>query len=110
MTIPGIENATVEMSKVTDYLLPTTHPDGRSKAEFFMRFGFTSQNKDALIAALLKIARDNEVAEVVESAFGTRYVIDGPLQSPDGRAPAVRTVWIIEAKRPAPRLVTAYPM
>ncbi len=108
--IPGIENAHVEMSKISDYLLATTHPDGRSKAEFFMRFGFTSKNKDALIGALLGIARDNEVAEVVESAFGTRYVIDGPLQSPDGRAPAVRTIWIIENERPAPRLVTAYPM
>ena len=108
--MPGKENADEDRSKVTGYLLATTHPDGRSKAEFFRWFGFTIENDGVLIAALVKIARDHEVAEVVESAFGTRYVIDGPLQSPDGRAPAVRTVWIIEAKRPASRLVTAYPM
>ncbi len=108
--MPGRENAYVDRSKVADYLLATTHPDGRSKAEFFQRFGFSIESDDVFITALVDIARDSEVVEVVESAFGTRYVIDGLLQAPNGRRPAVRTVWIVEAARPAPRLVTAYPL
>ncbi len=51
----------------------------------------------------------HEVIKVVENAYGSRYIVDGPLQSPDGRNPRVRTVWQIEIGSDYPRLITAYP-
>jgi hypothetical protein len=32
------------------------------------------------------------------------------LQCPDGRAPQVRSVWVIDANADFPRLITAYPL
>ena len=36
------------------------------------------------------------MTKVVESEYGTRYSVDGLLETPDSRNPYVRTVWIIE--------------
>jgi hypothetical protein len=108
--IPDAESASVDQSKITDYLLAESHPDGRSKAAFLKRFGFNVENWGVLAAALRQIARQNEVVEAIESNYGTRYIVDGVLESPDGRAPVLRTVWIVERGRPAPRFITGYPV
>jgi hypothetical protein len=44
------------------------------------------------------------------SPFGTRYVIEGIISTPDGRAPFIRAVWFIETGEQIPRFVTAYPL
>lgn len=49
------------------------------------------------------------VVKVVESEYGTRYSVDGLLETPDSRNPYIRTVWIIEKKSTTPRLITAHP-
>lgn len=43
MLLPNKEGAYVDHVKIRDYLLAPTHPDGRGKAEFFMRRGFRSE-------------------------------------------------------------------
>ncbi len=45
-----------------------------------------------------------------ESVYGVRYTIEGEMETPDGRRPLVRTVWMFEKNAAGPRLVTAYPM
>ncbi len=110
MKLPHAEYAFVEPRKVTAYLLNPQHPDGGPKAAFFLRFGFDASQPDTMIAALLAHARSNPVTRLQKSKIGTSYVIEGPLQSPDGRNPSVRTVWLIEAGETAPRLVTAIPL
>jgi hypothetical protein len=40
MMLPKGDGAYVDRTKIIDYLLSLSHPDGRSKAEFFRRFGF----------------------------------------------------------------------
>lgn len=40
MRLPEYEQAVIPERKITAYLLALTHRDGRSKAVFFMRFGF----------------------------------------------------------------------
>jgi hypothetical protein len=40
MMLPDRDRAHVDRSKITEYLLSLSHPDGRTKAAFFMRFGF----------------------------------------------------------------------
>lgn len=110
MMLPGAELARVDFSKVVDYLLSPSHPDGRSKAEFFARFGFNVKDWQVLAEALKVVGISNSVTGAVKSAHGTRYTVDGLMPCPDGRAPRVRTVWIVELERPGPRLITAHPL
>lgn len=108
--LPDGDRAHVDSSKIIDYLLSQSHPDGRTKAEFFMRFGFRIERWQELAEALRAVGTSNPVVAVVESAHGVRYTVDGQMQSPDGRTPRVRTVWIAEPGGPGPRLITAHPM
>jgi hypothetical protein len=112
--LPRAEDAIVEEKKVLEYLLNFGHDDGKDKAAFFARFGFSREAWWELAEALKVHAIKNALVKTVESPFGTRYVVEGPMRTPDGRAPWVRTVWIVEAddvlRESPPRLVTAYPL
>ncbi len=107
--MPGVVSAYAEEQKVAGYLLSTEHPDGRGKATFFMSFGFRVEVWEELSEALLRHARDNELVEAEETPFGVQYVVEGPLRVPDGRTPAVRSVWERRPGGGGPRLITAYP-
>jgi len=107
--LPNYDRATVPHRKITDYLLSSAHRDGHGKAAFFSRFGFTPESWQTLAGALLQHAAKHEVAKIEETPFGTRYVIEGELETPDGRTPSVRVVWFIESGAETARLATAYP-
>ncbi|MEI2611764.1 MAG: DUF6883 domain-containing protein [Candidatus Promineifilaceae bacterium] len=110
MQLPNVEQAHVPRTKITDYLLSVAHEDGRSKALFFMRFGFSLPDWDVLARALKQHATDHAVTSVESSPFGKRYIIEGTLIAPDGRTPSIRSIWFIEDEEDIPRLVTAYPL
>ncbi len=95
---------------MVDYLLSTTHRDGRHKAVFFGGFGFAPDNWQELVDALIRHAGDHEVAKEEDSPFGTRYVVDGTMVMADGRNAEVRTVWFIDNGADTARFVTAYPL
>ena len=109
-TLPNLHLATIERRKVTGYLLAANHPAGRAKAAFFARFGFTTGAWQELRDALLLHARSAPVVSVSDTPFGRKYILEGPLMSPDGRKPRVRAVWFLAAGETAPRLATAYPL
>ena len=110
MKIPNVAQAVVPERKITDYLLSLTHRDGHSKATFFLRFGFTTDDWEGLADALRRHAADYDVTGRDDTPFGTSYVVEGPLLAPDGRSPQVRVVWFIETGESIPHLVTAYPL
>lgn len=110
MKLPNHQQAVIPREKIVDYLLSPTHRDGRSKAEFFTRFGFSREDWETLAAALFDHAAAYEVAKIESSPFGSRYVIEGAITSPDGRNPGVRVVWFVETDMEIPRLATAYPL
>jgi len=110
LEIPDRAHSRVDRAKIVDYLLSTTHPDGRTKAEFFMRLGFRAERWQELADALREVGASNPVASLVEGNYGLRYTVDGPLRAPDGRAPRVRTVWIVEPDEISARLITAHPL
>lgn len=110
MKLPNIKNAVVPKAKITEYLLSLAHRDGRSKAMFFTRFGFSSKDWEALANALIRHAEEHEIAKAEATPFGVRYVIEGALTAPDGRTPSVRVVWFISTDDTEPYLVTAYPL
>ena len=108
MKLPRAARARVDGGKVVGYLLSPHHPDGRSKAAFFAAFGFSPVRWELLAAALRDQGAKGEVAAVATSEYGTRYSVDGVIETPDGRNPRVRTVRIIEGDG-EPRLITAHP-
>jgi len=75
-----------------------------------VRFGFRLEDWELLAEALRTHGVSQQVVKTVESPYGTRYAIQGPLESPDGRHPLVRTVWLVKKGQVAARLITAYPM
>ncbi len=108
--LPNAERAVVRRSKIVEYLLSESHPDGRGKSRFFSGHGFSSSEWETLAAALRGHALEHPVLETVETPFGVRYVVEGEIIAPDGRKPHVRTVWFIRTNGNIPELVTAYPM
>ena len=63
-----------------------------------------------LAEALLRHARENEVAESEQTRHGTRYVVDGPLTAPGGMILNVRSAWYINLGADVPRFVTVHPL
>lgn len=110
MELPNADQAQVDSTKITDYLLSSAHPDGGNKAAFFAAFGFRVEEPEVLRQALLKHGATQRVANVVESRYGMRYIVEGALEAPDGRNPIIRTIWILAHESGAPRLITAYPV
>jgi hypothetical protein len=96
MKLPNARLAIVEDDKVVSYLLNPAHRFGGSKARFFADFGFRLDDWEALARALREHGRRNEAAAERETGFGPRYEVDGPLNTPDGRRPRVRTVWQLD--------------
>ena len=86
MKIPNAQAAYVERSKLTEYLLSTTHPIGRSKAVFLRTLGFADDSVGGLEQGLVAIAKTEEVVDVERSEYGMKYTIDGPMDTPGGRA------------------------
>ena len=110
MILPNAQQTLVDRTKIVDYLLSSTHPRGRSKTEFFYSFGFRLERWQEFAEALRRHGARHHIARVVENVYGSQYIVDGVLESPDGRNPFVRTVWITDAGGDTPRLVTAYPI
>lgn len=109
MALPDGSSAEVPAAKVTEYLLSSTHPTGRTKAAFFNKLGFTSANPGSFVAELKRIAIEGRIADRIEGPFGTKYLVDGEIVGAMGSA-LIRTIWFVRVVGTKPRLVTAYPL
>lgn len=110
MKLPNHLHTQVPKAKITEYLLSTAHREGKGKAIFFLRFGFSVDTWQDLADALRDHAARHDVTLVEQTPFGMRYVVEGSMQTPDGRKPLIRSVWFIETGEDIPRFVTAYPL
>jgi hypothetical protein len=105
--VPNRERAVIDPLKLHGYLLSTTHPIGRFKAQFFATLGFTADRWRELEVAL----RDHlsEEAELgLQEAFGQFYTIRAILKGPVSPSLVV-SVWLVRVGEDVPRFVTAYP-
>jgi len=100
----------VPREKVVDYLLSPSHPWGRHKAAFFTAFGFSADRWEELAAALKRHVADHDVLKVEATQFGTRYAVDGIMETASGRLASLRTIWFVDEGDDVPRFVTAYPV
>ncbi|OIN82749.1 hypothetical protein BST29_20765 [Mycobacterium malmoense] len=101
--------ARIDERKIIDYLLAMAHPVGGAKAVLFMSLGYRSHEWTRLRDDLAHIAQNGELVEVGATAYGSKMIVDGVVESPCGRMVALRTVWISDEPDGVPRLVTAYP-
>jgi hypothetical protein len=108
MRLPNADRATVSREKVVDYLLNPSHPDGASKAAFFLAMGFQPEKWQVLATAFQRLAQREE-AICVDSPHGSKYIVKGEIDTPSGLKVTIRTVWIVDNDSEIPRLVTAFP-
>ena len=109
-SVPNIPAAIVDPQKLYGYLLSPGHPVGRNKSRVFAGCGYAQHNADDLIAELKRILQYGQLVDVVESFYGSKYIVEGDLRCSAGHLLAIRTVWIVEAETGIPRFVTAYPV
>ncbi len=102
-------DALIPSDKLRDYLLSLTHPDGRGKAEYLGRLGYSEDAFQQLDADLREQILSREAQPGRASRYGQKYEILGPLTGPNGNTAWVRTIWIILTGETAPRLVTLIP-
>lgn len=106
---PTLLGLHVGREKLVGYLLDPTHPKGRSKAIFLLRFGFSASDPAVLADALVDhFGRAPDIHSTTDAFGATRIVCEGPLRGPDGREPTIRSVWVLEPDRFA-RLLTIIP-
>lgn len=107
--LPRATEAVVEPSKIRRYLLSASHPIGRYKAAVFFGLGYRADNWQRL--------RDDLKAHAVTGAtrlgeslpHGQKYIVEGPLTGPSGRAVSLRSIWLVADENSPPRFITAYP-
>ena len=68
--LPNAQRAEIAKRKVVDYLLSTWNLQGRDKARFFLRFGFSPDRWSVFAEALKQQAATCEVTNIVETDFG----------------------------------------
>jgi hypothetical protein len=96
MKLPHADQAIVDETKVSGYLLNPDHPHGSKKARYFEGFGFLSSEPKLLSDALKSLAIAGEVSQVRQTDYGPCY--------------SGRSVWMVDEGGVAPRLITAYPL
>ncbi len=108
--VPYADGLRVEMSKITGYLLNLEHCIGGAKAQYFIARGFSVEDWEVFAGALRNHAKHNRVVSIRESEYGSKYVVDCTIATPNGDDWCLRAVWIDHGDDLGPRLVTAHPL
>lgn len=110
MKLQNRDHVVISREKLLKYILSETHSLGRFKAKYFESMGFNMRNVDALEKCLRSIAKTQQVKDTISSKYGTKYVLEGAVETPNGKTVKLCTVWIIEKEQTRPRFVTTYPV
>ena len=106
--LPNAANAILDLRKLEDYCLDTSHPRGRHKARVF-RDALALSRHDAgwLRNTLLDGILAADAQEVSRDRFGSRWRADVPVARQDQRV-VIRTVWIVRTGETPPRFLTCW--
>lgn len=108
MKLPNTDKAVIAPEKLLNYLLSSSHPIGRFKAEFFQSMGFTREAWELLeVQIRAQLINDATAKETTE--YGQKYEIRGTVLGPTGRTRDIVTAWIVLKGEEIPRFITAYP-
>jgi hypothetical protein len=106
--LPDRGSTCVEEKKIRKYLLDLTHPEGKPKAEYFIRRAFKTEAWETLRDALIQQGITNQVVETKDHKYGKRYVVECSCITPDLTNPCIRSVWEVNQDGNRPRLITAH--
>lgn len=108
MKLPNAERAVVEIEKLRDYCLSTSHPRGRHKARVFVTaLGITADDAEELRQAILSAVLTEEATPTDRDEYGQRLVVDFSMRR-QGKEAVVRSSWIIRRGEDVPRLTSCY--
>ncbi|MFZ5905759.1 MAG: DUF6883 domain-containing protein [Chloroflexota bacterium] len=108
MKLPNAERAVVEIEKLRDYCLSSSHPRGRHKARVFVTaLGITADDVEELRQAILSAVLTEEAAPTERDEYGQRFVVDFSMRR-QGKAAVIRTSWIVRSGEDYPRLTSCY--
>lgn len=106
--------ASMDEDKFVRYLLDPSHPDGSSKARFFIdTLGITSENWRYLAAQFYDGLKRQKFSQLQiqgykDGGFGARFSCTMPIVGLNGRTVMVRTAWMMDPGS-VPHLTSAYP-
>lgn len=108
MRLPNGDRASVDIAKLRDYCLDTSHWRGRHKARVFATaLGITAADAEWLRDALIAAARAEDAIPSDADQYGQRFVVEFELIGPMGTA-MIRSRWIVRTGEDYPRLSTCY--
>ena len=77
MKLPNADRAVVEIEKLRDYCLSSSHPRGRHKARVFVTaLGITADDSEELKQAILSAVITEEATPTERDEYGQRFVVD----------------------------------
>ncbi|MGB5714075.1 MAG: DUF6883 domain-containing protein [Waterburya sp.] len=105
-----VSRIVIDPRKLTEYALNPDNPRGANKAVMFERhLGFTKDNYQLLLQQIESKVLNAEATLQTTDIHGQRYQVDLEIEGVEsGQIETVRTVWIVEPKNDAARLVTLY--
>ncbi|MCL4511244.1 MAG: hypothetical protein M1470_09280 [Bacteroidetes bacterium] len=92
MKLPNLDKTVIDREKIVEYLLNAVHPDNGGKSAFFESLGFNRDNWHALATSLRQLAETTEITKIMESTHGVKYIIDGYIESSNGKKAMVRMI------------------
>ena len=101
--------AIISPEKLRDYVLSPTHPDGKTKADYLARLGYSQERWEELERDLRAQHMTLDARPTRITLWGRKYEILGPLVGPNGGTAWVRTVWIVRHGESAASFVTLIP-
>lgn len=76
MKLPNADRAVVEIEKLRDYCLSSSHPRGRHKARVFVTaLGITADDAEELKQAVLSAVLTEEATPTERDEYGQRYIL-----------------------------------
>ena len=108
MKLPNVDRAVVEIEKLRDYCLSSSHPRGRHKARvFFATLGITADDAQEFKQAILTAVTIEEATPTERDEYGQRFAVDFSMRR-HGKEGIVRSTWIIRSSEDYPRLTSCY--
>jgi hypothetical protein len=107
--LPNYERAEIPRSKIEGYVLNPAHDEGMHKARVFKSaLGFDQSNWERLKQSILDELPYHEAKPAPTSQWGDAYVVDLPIEGPNGNTAKVLTVWLFKTGMDFPSLITVY--
>lgn len=106
MSLPRLS---IHRDKITLYLLDLTSKRGASKAKFFLGRGFDTADWLTFIEVLSQHGFNHWPGTSIDTPFGEKHVLTGPMPCPNGTTPDVLSVWMLTLDGTTASFVTAYP-